>query len=389
MTASAATPPATAMEAGVQGGFVTNQALVHFPYRPAIQEADTKKQPLALIFVDVNNFKSFNDTLGHGAGDRVLQTIADKLRLMTQAVGVVGRSGGDEFMVIMPGRTSEEAEVFIGTFQSWLSERAPAINGIYRIRVSCGHAVYPADAHNRHELLAAADACLYQNKRQNTLHSRAGGDPEESPPLGVYGLLEQLVENVHSRDPYARKHSEATADYAIRLAQHLGLSPTAEKTLRLASLLHDVGRIGVPETLLSKPGPLSDSEFDVVKHQLHIAEQLIVDIPNAEEVRNLVLLHHERWDGTGYPRGLRGEEIPYLARLLAVADAFAAITLDRPYKKGLSAKQALREVRKGAHTQFDPAVVAAFCEAMTISPKGSGAPREKVASGTSGRRSKA
>lgn len=353
----------------------------------AIEEADARRQPLALVFVDVNNFKSFNDTLGHGAGDRVLQTVADKLRLMTQGIGVVGRSGGDEFMVIMPAAASEEAEEFIRAFQNWLSDRAPAINGVYRIRVSCGHAVYPADAHNRHELLAGADACLYQNKRQNSLHSRAGGSPEDAPPLGVYGLLERLVENVHSRDPYSRKHSEATADHAIKLAQHLGLSPTAEKTLRLAALLHDVGRIGVPEALLSKPGPLSDSEFDVVKHQLHVAEQLIADIPNAEEVRSLVLLHHERWDGTGYPRGLSGEEIPYLARLLAVADAFAAMTLDRPYKKGLSVKQALREVQKGARTQFDPAVVAAFCEAVS---GGSGSNRasreEEAASGGSARR---
>lgn len=343
----------------------------------AMQESDSTDEPLALMFFDVNDFKSFNDTLGHGAGDRVLQIVADKLRLMSQGLGVVGRSGGDEFMIIMPRRTADDADKFIKTFQTWLAERAPAINGVYRIRVSCGHAIYPIDAHNRHELLAAADVSLYQNKRKTSLHSRAGGDPEESPPLGVYGLLDRLVENVHCRDPYSRKHSEATADYAIVLARHLGLSPSAEKTLRLASLLHDVGKIGVPETLLAKPGPLSEGEFDVVKHQLSIAEQLIVDIPNAQEVRSLVLLHHERWDGTGYPRGLHGEEIPYLARLLSVADAFAAITLDRPYKKGLTVKQALREIRKGARTQFDPSVVAAFCEAMAGNAD---KPAEEVAS---------
>jgi diguanylate cyclase (GGDEF)-like protein len=342
-----------------------------------MQESDSTDEPLALMFFDVNDFKSFNDTLGHGAGDRVLQIVADKLRLMSQGMGVVGRSGGDEFMIIMPRRTADDADKFIKTFQTWLAERAPAINGVYRIRMSCGHAIYPTDAHNRHELLAAADVSLYQNKRKTSLHSRAGGDPEESPPLGVYGLLDRLVENVHCRDPYSRKHSEATADFAIVLARHLGLSPSAEKTLRLASLLHDVGKIGVPETLLAKPGPLSEGEFDVVKHQLSIAEQLIVDIPNAQEVRSLVLLHHERWDGTGYPRGLHGEEIPYLARLLSVADAFAAITLDRPYKKGLTVKQALREIRKGARTQFDPSVVAAFCEAMAGNAN---KPAEEVAS---------
>jgi HD-GYP domain-containing protein (c-di-GMP phosphodiesterase class II) len=145
----------------------------------------------------------------------------------------------------------------------------------------------------------------------------------------------------------------------------LDLSPTAMRTLRLAALLHDVGKIGVPDSVLRKPGPLSDAEYEVVKHQVNIAEHLIVDIPNAHEVRSLVLLHHERWDGKGYPRGLSGEQIPYLARILTVADAFSAITLDRPYRQGLAVRDALREIRRAAGTQFDPALVEVFCEAIT------------------------
>ncbi|HSP54452.1 MAG TPA: diguanylate cyclase, partial [Dehalococcoidia bacterium] len=293
----------------------------------AIRDSDVNGEPLALLFIDVNNFKSFNDTLGHGAGDRVLQTVADQLRLMADGAGAVGRSGGDEFMIILPGQTEEGADSFTQAFQDWLAESAPAINGIYRIRVSCGHAVYPADAHSRHELLACADARLYRNKRQTTLHARAASGIQDSSALGVYGLLDRIVESVHSRDAYSRAHSERTAEYAIVLARHLGLSATAQKTLRLAALLHDVGKIGVPESLLGKPGPLEAHEFEMIKHQLNIAEHLIVDIPNAREVRDLVMLHHERWDGTGYPRGLSGERIPYLARLLAVADIFAALTL--------------------------------------------------------------
>jgi HD-GYP domain-containing protein (c-di-GMP phosphodiesterase class II) len=171
-------------------------------------------------------------------------------------------------MIILPAHTAEQAETFTEAFQDWLSESAPAINGIYRIRVSCGFAVYPEDAHSRHELLAAADARLYKNKRQHSLHSQAVERRKEGPALGVYGLLDRIVESVHSRDPYSRAHCELTADYALVLTRHLGLSPTAQKTLRLAALLHDVGKIGVPEGLLSKPGPLSEHEFEVVKHQL-------------------------------------------------------------------------------------------------------------------------
>ena len=332
----------------------------------AIRVSGESGDPLALLFLDVNNFKSFNDNLGHGAGDRVLQTVADQLRLMCEGVGAVGRSGGDEFMIILPGHGTEEADAFTEAFQDWLAVSAPAINGIYRIRVACGHAMFPEDARTRHELLAAADARLYKNKRQHSVTSGSHSRTEMAPGMGIYGLLDRIVESVHSKDAYSRAHSEKTAEYALQLARCLDLSPTAMRTLRLAALLHDVGKIGVPESVLRKPGPLSDAEYEVVKHQVNIAEQLIVDIPNAHEVRSLVLLHHERWDGKGYPRGLAGEHIPYLARLLTIADAFSAITLDRPYRQGLAIRDALKEIRRAAGTQFDPALVEVFCEAITM-----------------------
>jgi diguanylate cyclase (GGDEF)-like protein len=332
----------------------------------AIRESGESGDPLALLFLDVNNFKAFNDNLGHGAGDRVLQTVADELRLMSEGVGAVGRSGGDEFMVILPGHGAEEADAFTQAFQDWLAVTAPAVNGIYRIRVACGYAVYPEDARTRHELLAAADARLYKNKGQHSATSGYHSRAEMASGMGVYGLLDRIVESVHSKDAYSRAHSEKTAEYALQLARCLDLSPTAMRTLRLAALLHDVGKIGVPDSVLRKPGPLSDVEYEVVKHQVNIAEQLIVDIPNAHEVRSLVLLHHERWDGKGYPRGLAGEQIPYLARLLTVADAFSAMTLDRPYRQGLAVGDALKEIRRAAGTQFDPELVELFCEAITM-----------------------
>jgi HD-GYP domain-containing protein (c-di-GMP phosphodiesterase class II) len=132
--------------------------------------------------------------------------------------------------------------------------------------------------------------------------------------------------------------------------------------LRLAALLHDVGKIGVPDHILRKPGPLSPQEFDIMKHQVNVATNLIVDVPNADEVRRLVKHHHERWDGRGYPDGLKGDEIPYLARILSVAEAFAAVTLDRPYRRGLSRAEACRELRAAAGSQLDPVLVAKFIE---------------------------
>jgi putative nucleotidyltransferase with HDIG domain len=165
---------------------------------------------------------------------------------------------------------------------------------------------------------------------------------------------------VDNKDHYTRAHCESTAEYAVMLAQEIGLSPSAQRTLRLAALLHDVGKICIPDDILRKPGELTAEEFAVIKHHVSIAENLIVDVPNAEEVREIARHHHERFDGSGYPDGLRGEEIPFLARVLALADAFSAMTLDRPYRQGLSSDDAYAELQRVAGAQLDPELVKAF-----------------------------
>lgn len=327
--------------------------------------AGRRGRKVAVLLLDVDNFKSINDSLGHGTGDRVLQSVADQLRLMTDGAGVVGRSGGDEFMVVLPDAGQAEVESFAQAFQDWLLQSAAAVKGVFRLRVSCGYAVYPDDAQERHELLAVADARLYQAKGQGRSPGPAhAGNGRGQRSLGVFGLLDHLVDTIHSRDNYTRAHCERTAEYAVLLAQRLGLSPSVQRTLRLAGLLHDIGKIAVPERILRKPGPLSDAEVEIVRHQLDLASHLIADIPNALEVRRVVRHSHERWDGTGYPEGLEGEEIPYLSRILAVADTYAAITMDRPYRAGVPADEASRELLAAAGTQLDPELVRAFLAAV-------------------------
>jgi putative nucleotidyltransferase with HDIG domain len=170
---------------------------------------------------------------------------------------------------------------------------------------------------------------------------------------------------VDNKDHYTRAHCESTAEYAVMLAQEIGLSPSAQRTLRLAALLHDVGKICIPDDILRKPGPLTPEEFAVIKHHVSIAEHLIVDVPNAREVREIARHHHERFDGSGYPDGLRGEAIPHLARLLAVGDAFSAMTLDRPHRKGLPGEEAYAELQRVAGSQLDPDLVQAFGRVLT------------------------
>lgn len=342
---------------------VYNHRFMHSYLDRVITAVRKRGRCAAVVFLDIDNFKAFNDSLGHGVGDRVLQTVANQLRLMTDRVGVVGRSGGDEFMIVLPYHNAAQTRALIGAFQDWLSISAPPVSGMFRIQVSCGYAVFPDDADSGQELLAAADARLYRAKTQAGRHSVAtsgsGNGPGERT-LGVYGLLDQIIGNIHQTDNYTRLHCEKTSDYAAAFAQLLNLSPTAHRILRLAALLHDVGKVGVPEHILCKPGPLSPLEQDVVKHQLKISTQLIVDVPNADEVRAVVRHHRERWDGGGYPDGLVGEDIPYLSRVLAVADAYAAITLDRPYRAALSPRDAYEELRSVAGSQLDPQLVHIF-----------------------------
>lgn len=340
-----------------------NHRFVQAYLQNVIAAARRRGRGAAVVFMDIDDFKAFNDTLGHSAGDRALQTVANQLRLMTDRVGIVGRSGGDEFMVVLPYHDAAQTIAFIEAFQDWLSISAPAVGGMFRIKVSCGYAVFPDDADSSQELLVAADARLYQAKTlcgRRDLASRGSGNGTGERTLGVYGLLDSILHNIHEKDNYTRNHCEKTSEYAAALAQVLGLSASALRSLRLAALLHDVGKVGIPEAILCKPGPLSAEERDVVQHQINVATQLIVDVPNADEVRSVVRHHRERWDGAGYPDGLEAGSIPYLSRVLAVADAYAAITLDRPYSAALPPDAAYEELKRVSGTQLDPELVAAF-----------------------------
>ena len=173
-------------------------------------------------------------------------------------------------------------------------------------------------------------------------------------------MLDGLVTMVDNKDHYTRRHSEDVTEYALALASRLDLSVETERSLRVAALLHDVGKLGVPDHILRKPAALSDAEFEVIKNHVTLGELVIQGIPNQEEVIEAVSSHHERIDGKGYPRGLKGTEIPLLGRILAVTDAYSAMTTDRPYRKGLSPEKARAELRHVAGTQLDPHIVEVF-----------------------------
>ena len=219
--------------------------------------------------------------------------------------------------------------------------RPPGYDTEIPLSLSVGTAVFPDESPSRLDVVALADARLYRVK--------SGGDAQgESEHLRTamsrsvegFSMLDALVAAVDNKDRYTRRHSEDVLTYSLQIAEALGLDEPTRHTVAVAALLHDVGKIGVPDAILRKPGALTDAEFEAIKQHPMMGRVMVGAVPGFEGTLDAVRHHHERWDGGGYPFGLSGEEIPLLARLMAVADAFSAMTTDRPYRKGMGAAQA-------------------------------------------------
>ncbi len=333
-----------------------------------LERARRKNGRLALLMMDLDNFKLFNDTYGHLVGDQVLRQVATVLTQQKRAYDLVGRYGGDEFAALLPDTDLAGALAFARRVREAMRGQ-PYLNpegAKLPIRISFGVATYPDSAGTAVDLVARADANLLESKLRGgdaICYDSADGE-HSAPALGSFSVLDGLVMAVDRRDRYTRQHSEDVTRVATAIAHQMGLSSETERTLRTAGLLHDVGKIGVPDQILRKPGRLDEEEYAVVKQHVQLGVMIIKEVPNLNDVLAAVESHHERYDGKGYPRGLKGEEIPLLGRILAVADCYSAMTTDRPYRKALTPLEAKAELRRVAGTQLDPAVVEAFIAAM-------------------------
>jgi diguanylate cyclase (GGDEF)-like protein len=315
--------------------------------------------------MDLDNFKLFNDTHGHLMGDQVLKCVAEVLREGCREGDVAGRYGGDEFILLCPNTNALGARAIAEAIRARLADAAPFTADGRRLplSVSCGLAVYPEMVAAQHELLATADMNLYEAKLDGV--AVVGGEPEkENVRLeGGFSTLDALVTAVDKRDRYTRRHSEDVTEFSLMIAEEMGLSEDTKRTVRIAGLLHDLGKIGVPDQILRKPGKLTDEEFEIMKQHPMLGWMIVSAIPALSETLPAIRHHHERYDGRGYPDGLAGEEIPLLGRLMAVGDAFSAMTTDRPYRKGMETHEAIAELRRGRGTQWDPQMVDAFLRA--------------------------
>ena len=346
-----------------------NHRAAHQRLDQALGEAHRREQPLAVLMIDLNNFKLFNDTYGHPIGDQVLRQVADTLQQECGTEDIVGRYGGDEFLVALPACDEAgavalsqrlRARMAAGGFQHLGEDRTVPIT------LSFGIAAFPKDSARRHELLTLADINLYAAKRSVDgiiVTSETQRAHRALRAEGSFSVLDAMITSVDNKDSYTRRHSEDVTEYALWLAEEMGLSEETQRTVRVGGLLHDVGKIGVPDEILRKPGRLTAEEYEVMKRHAHLGALMVAGVPGMEFIIDAVRSHHEHWDGQGYPDALAGEDIPLLGRILAVADAFSAMTTDRPYRQGMDPGAALGEIQRHIGTQFDPALAQAFLRA--------------------------
>jgi diguanylate cyclase (GGDEF)-like protein len=325
-------------------------------------ERSTVGEPLGVALLDVDNFKLLNDTHGHDAGDEVLRRVAALVTEAGRQDLSVGRYGPDEFLLFWPQADADAAQQSLAELRRRLGEVSLVFgeSESLPITASAGIACYPPDADSVTELLADVTIALQEAKASGGNAVRRARREEDRPVSGSFDVLQGLVIAVDTKDRYTKRHSEDVARYAVFLARRLELDEEMIGTIRLSGLLHDVGKIGIPDTLLRKPSKLTAQEFDIFKQHVVLGDAIVRDLPNLELVRAGIRHHHERWDGRGYLDGLEGEGIPLVARIMAVADAFSAMTTTRPYRKALPVEEALKRLGDAAGTQLQEELVAAF-----------------------------
>ena len=357
-----------------------------------IERAERFDHNLCLLILDLDRFKLMNDALGHPVGDSILRQLGTVIRENIRKIDVAARYGGDEFAVILP-ETDENAGVVVAEhiraevearsfyavpIEEMLAEDFVADGGqVVRLTVTIGLASYPKHHRTRDGLLMAADLALCRAKHvaRNsvcTYDATIGGE-EHVDPHQLYQMLrdpnaaaiQSLAAAVDAKDRYTHGHSERVTAYALEIGEALQMSSEMRDALKVAGLLHDLGKIGVPDSILNKPGSLTQEEREALQRHPSIGGDILHQSPQLDLIIPAVLFHHERWDGAGYPDGLAGESIPLVARILAIADAFDAMTSDRPYRSAMSVDEGLLELQANAGKQFDPALVDAFIRQMS------------------------
>lgn len=338
---------------------------------------ERKHKVFSVAMIDVDLFKLYNDLYGHSAGDKALARIAEVIRQSTRPEDIIARYGGEEFAVIFPDIEGYDSLRAIEAIRKAVENSLFHGNDSNEfLTISVGVANYPKDCKTAEELLECADGAMYTAKRsgrnQSVLYSKKdehysvyGNRPEtekmqSSIRSSYFSAIYALAATIDAKDHYTYGHSENVSAYAVALAEAAGFDEGKIDIVKNAGLLHDIGKVGIPESILTKADKLSKEEYDIMKRHVDISISIIKHVPGLIKVIPAIMGHHERYDGKGYPRGIVGENIPIEARCLCIVDAFDAMTTDRPYRKALSVDQALYELKLCSGTQFDPQLVDTF-----------------------------
>ncbi|MEX0799590.1 MAG: diguanylate cyclase [Dehalococcoidia bacterium] len=346
-----------------------NHRTFHKRIRDEVAVADRDDTSVGLIMFDIDRFKSVNDSLGHQAGDEILNDLSAMLRTVITR-GDAYRYGGDEFAVVLP-QADQKRTIRVAEELRQAAERMTDQEG-RQITISLGVAAYPEMAGAADELIYRADMAMYWAK--STGKNRVGNwdgmlsrrtdenipdflrDRGERTPDAVASLVAALS----AKDAITRDHIERCSWYAAELAEELGLPEEQIAVVRLAALLHDIGKLAIADEVLGKEGPLNEDEWLSMRQHPTVARHMLSQVGPAAEALPAIIHHHEHFDGSGYPEGLAGDDIPVASRILLVTDAFDAMTTDRPYRRAMTIDAAVEELKRNSGMQFDPAIVEAF-----------------------------
>jgi diguanylate cyclase (GGDEF)-like protein/PAS domain S-box-containing protein/putative nucleotidyltransferase with HDIG domain len=355
--------------------------------------------PLSVLMLDVDEFKAYNDAFGHPAGDAVLQQVARIVQETARSGDVVARYGGEEFVVLVPETGVEEVKIVAERMRKAVET---AVWPERAVTLSIGAVTLAPTTLHPDALLTHADTALYRSKHRGRNCVTHANDPVEGEALDTEaaqwydGLLQKLLAAqtqtsggdsdqvsetllqayettigswsriLDLKDKETEGHSERVTELMVRLTQHLGFNETEARFARWGALLHDIGKIGIPDRILLKPGSLTEEEWVVMRQHTTVAYEMLQHIGFLGPAIDIPYCHHEKWDGTGYPRGLKGDDIPLMARLFAVIDVYDALTSDRPYRRAWSEAKVRAHLREQAGTHFDPRAVDAFLTLLEV-----------------------
>lgn len=310
---------------------------------------DELHMPLGLIMGDSNGLKMVNDVFGHEEGDKLLNRIGEIFKSICSDEDIVARVGGDEFAVILPRSSTDRVNSIIASIKQMCNvETASPISP----SVALGAAVKTTMEEDIKNIYKLAEDRMYNNKLVESKSIRSS-------------IISSLKKTLEERTHETEAHAQRMRELSIKVGNIMKLYDNELDELSLLAMLHDIGKIAIPDYILGKPSKLTEEEWKIMKSHCEIGYRIAVASPELAHIANLILSHHERWDGGGYPQGLKGEEIPLLSRIIAVVDAFDAMTSDRPYHAAIPGEAALKELKRCSGTQFDPHIVDSFIDVIS------------------------